>query len=261
MDALDVESRIAAGEQALQALITCVRERAGKLEAHEAEQGLFTRRRPMGLAAMQRYVAQRGTGEGGPAITRADGGIQPREPQLRRRAYGSRFGTCAVARTCDRTPGAPGSFPLDAQVNPPERCASYFLQAWRPLFAVAHPGTERADCLAQLCARDVAESVGRAVAQEAPEDDEGFYAQRPVPHQDPEGARLVGSFDGTGVPRITAEAVKLQAKWGTGEKRQRQKAALVGAATRLMPNHGRPKRSRHSWGIRKPHVRGGRGQG
>jgi hypothetical protein len=68
MDALDVESRIAAGEQALQALITCVRERAGKLEAHEAEQGLFTRRRPMGLAAMQRYVAQRGTGEGGPAI-------------------------------------------------------------------------------------------------------------------------------------------------------------------------------------------------
>jgi hypothetical protein len=67
-----------------------------------------------------------------------------------------------------------------------------------------------------------------AVAQEAPEDYEGFYAQRPVPPEDTAGALLVVSVDGKGVPMIKAEAVKLNAKLGTGEKRQKKKEALVG---------------------------------
>ena len=73
MEALDVETSRAEGEQALQALITSVRENAGKLAAHEAEQGIFKRLLPMGLAAMQRSLAQRGPGDGAPAVTRADG--------------------------------------------------------------------------------------------------------------------------------------------------------------------------------------------
>ena len=125
MEALEFESSIAEGEQALQALITFVRERAGKLEAHEAEKGIFKRLLPIGLAAMKLYFAQRGTGDVGPAITRADSGILPREPKLRNRDYFSLFGKFAVARTCYRKPGEPGIFPLDAQVNLPERCDSY----------------------------------------------------------------------------------------------------------------------------------------
>jgi len=231
MEALEVEISIAEGEQALQALITCVRERAGQLEAHEAEKGICKRLLPMGWAAMKRDFAQRGTGEGGPAITRADGGILPREPKRRRRDYVSLFGTFAVARTCDRTPGEPGIVPLDAQVNRPERCDSSFLQEWMTLFAVEHPFKERADFLAPLFDLEVAESVLRAVAKEAPEDDEGFDAQRPMPQEDPEGELLGVSFDGKGVPMIKTEAVKLKAKLGTGEKRQRKQEALVGVSS------------------------------
>src|SRR5262249_54783155 len=163
-------------------------------------------------------------------ITRADGGILPREPKRRRRDYVSLFGTFAVARTCDRTPGEPGIVPLDAQVNRPERCDSSFLQEWMTLFAVEHPFKERADFLAPLFDLEVAESVLRAVAKEAPEDDEGFDAQRPMPQEDPEGELLGVSFDGKGVPMIKTEAVKLKAKLGTGEKRQRKQEALVGSA-------------------------------
>jgi hypothetical protein len=173
MDALDVEISIAEGEQALQALITCVRERAGQLEAHEAEKGIFTRLLPMGLAAIQLYFAPRGTGDVGPAITQADGGVLPREPTLRRRDYCSRFGTFAVARTCDRTPGEPGIVPLDAQLNLPARCDAYFLQEWMTVFAVEHPLKESADFCAQLFALEGAESVWMAVAKAASEDDEG----------------------------------------------------------------------------------------
>ncbi len=107
MEALDVEMRIAAGEQALQALLTCARERAGTLEAHEAEQGICKRRLPSGLAAMQRSVAERGTGAVGPAVTRADGAMRPRQTPLRGRDSCSLFGTFQVARACRwRTRGA-----------------------------------------------------------------------------------------------------------------------------------------------------------
>src|SRR6266487_3499707 len=105
MEALDVETSIAEGEQALQALIKFAREQAGKLEAHEAEKGIFKRLLPIGLAAMKLYFAEHGTGDVGPAITRADGVDLPRETQLRGRDYFSLFGKFAVARTCYRTSG------------------------------------------------------------------------------------------------------------------------------------------------------------
>jgi hypothetical protein len=240
MDALDVEMSIAEGEQALQALMQFARDNAGKLEAHEAEKGIFKRLLPIGLAAMKLYFAEQGTGDVGPAITRADGVLLPREQKLRGRDYFSLFGKFAVARTCYRAPGAPGIFPLDAQVNLPARCYSYFLQEWMTLFEVEHPFKESAGFFAQLFDLEVAESVLMEVAKEAPQDYEGFYAQRPVPRADTEGELLVVSFDGKGVPMIKEEASKLKAKLGTGEKRQKKKEALVGVSYTVDPKPRSP---------------------
>src|SRR5215207_10882010 len=146
------------------------------MEAHEAETGIFKRLLPMGLAAMKLYFAQRGTGDVGPAVTRADGVLLPREQRLRERDYFSLFGKFAVPRTCYRTPGEPGLFPLDAQVNLPERCYSYFLQEWMTMFAVEHPFQESTGFFAQLFDLEVAESVLMEVAKEAVQDYEDFYA-------------------------------------------------------------------------------------
>src|SRR5215472_961060 len=170
MDALDAEMSIAEGEQALQALLKYVNERADQLEAHEAEKGIFKRLLPIGLAAMKLYFAQRGTGDVGAAVTRADGVLLPREQQLRGRDYFSIFGKFKVARTCYRTPGEPGIFPLDAQVNLPERCYSYFLQEWMTVCEVEHPFQESAGFFAQLFDLEVAQSVVIEVAQDASPD-------------------------------------------------------------------------------------------
>jgi len=240
MEALDVETSIAEGEQALQALITFARENAGKLAAHEAEKGIFKRLLPIGLAAMKLYFAQRGPGDVGPAVTRADGVLLPREQKLRGRDYFSIFGKFKVARTCYRAPGEPGIFPLDAQVNLPERCYSYFLQEWMTVFEVEHPFKESAGFFAQLFDLEVAESVLMEVAKEAPQDYQDFYAQRPLSPEDTAGALLVVSFDGKGVPMIKAEAAKLKAKLGTGEKRQKKKEALVGVSYTVAPKPRSP---------------------
>jgi hypothetical protein len=209
MDALDVEMSIAEGEQALQVLLKFVTESADQLEAHEAEKGIFKRLLPIGLAAMKLYFAQRGTGDVGPAITQADGERLPREKLLRGRDYFSIFGKFKVARTCYRTPGE-------------------------------HPFKESAGFFAQLFDLDVAESVLMEVAKEAPQDYEAFYAQRPLSAEDTEGALLVVSFDGKGVPMIKEEAAKLKAKLGTGEKRQKKKEALVGVSYTVDPKPRAP---------------------
>ena len=240
MDALDVEVSIAEGEQALQALLTFVTESANQLEAHEAEKGIFKRLLPIGLAAMKLYFAQRGTGDAGPAITRADGEMLPREKPLRGRDDFSLFGKFTVARTCYRMPGKPGIFPLDAQVNLPERCYSYFLQEWMTVFAVEHPFQDSAGFFAQLFDLEVAESVVMEVAQEAPQDYEDFYAQRPLSPEDTAGELLVVSVDGKGVPMLKEEAAKLKAKLGTGEKRQKKKEALVGVSYTVNPKPRAP---------------------
>jgi hypothetical protein len=257
MDALDVETRIAEGEQALQALLKLARAKAGKLEAHEAEKGLFKRLMPSGWAAMQLDFAQRGTGDGGPAVTRADGVLLPREQQRRARDSCSRFGTFAVARTCDRTPEAPGLFPLDAQSNLPARCDADFLPEWMPVCAVEHPVKERSSWFEPRFALEVAESVWMAGAQEAPEDDEACSAPQPLPPEDTAGALLVVSVDGTGVPMSQAEATTLTATLGTGEKRQQQQEALGGSARPSLPSHGLPKHVRRSWSSRKRRARAG----
>jgi hypothetical protein len=171
-DAREVETSLAAGEQALQARLTCARDAAGTREAHDAENGLFNRLRPLGMAAMPWSFAQRGTGAVGPVVTRADGVLLPREQPRRGRDDGSLVGTCAVVRPCDRTPGAPGICPLDAQVNRPARCDASVLPEWMTVLAVEHPVQERAGCCAQLVDLAVAASVLMAVAPEAPPDDE-----------------------------------------------------------------------------------------
>ena len=55
--------------------------------------------------AERHKFAQRGTGDVGPAIMRADGVLLPRENKLRGRDYFSLFGKFTVARTCYRLPG------------------------------------------------------------------------------------------------------------------------------------------------------------
>jgi hypothetical protein len=61
-----------------------------------------------------------------------------------------------------------------------------------------------------------------------------------VPQAETEGELLVVSWDGQGVPMIKAAAVKLTATWGTGEKRQQKKDALVGVRSTVDPKPRSP---------------------
>ncbi len=253
-----VEASIAEGQQRVQDLFTFVRKNAKDLEAHQAEKSVFKLLLPIGLAAMKAYFAERGTGDVGPTIVREDGLVLDRQSKLGQRDYFSIFGKFDVPRTCYRASGTgeDGVFPLDEQVNLPERCYSYFLQDWMTQFAVEQPFRETGTIFDDFFDLLVAESVVLNVTLEAQDDYDAFYEQKPPPPVGEEQILAV-SFDGKGVPLIKAEAAELKAKLGSGEKRQKTKEALVGVCYTVDPKARsaedlaeylvRPERARERW--------------
>jgi len=230
MNAYETESSIAEGREEFERLIDFVKENADGMEAHEMEKAIFKKLMSIGQAAMKTYFAKRGTGDVGEEICREDRVIFKKESGLHSRTYTSIFGAVAVPRTSYRTVGEPGIFPLDEQVNFPKRCYSYYLQEWMNSFSLDHPFEEGAERLKRFFGISLVESVMVSVSREGIRNYDAYYEQKTPPVPEEEGEFQVVSFDGKGVPMIKAEAAKIQAKLGKGEKRQKKKEALVGVS-------------------------------
>ncbi len=230
MKAYEIESSIAEGREELEHLFEFVIKNAEEMEAHEMEESIFKKILHIGRAGLKAYFAEKGTGNVGQEITREDGVTQKKESGLRSRTYTSIFGEVAVPRTCYRTAGEPGIFPLDEQVNFPDRRYSYYLQEWMNLLSIDHPFEEGAKRLSRFLGISLVESVMVSVARESTGDYDAYYGQKTPPAPKEEGEIHVVSFDGKGVPMIKSEAAKIQAKLGKGEKRQKKKEALVGVS-------------------------------
>lgn len=230
MNAYEIESSIAEGQEFCERLFDFVRKNAEEQEAHEMEAAIFKKLIPIGQAAMKAYFAERGTGDIGKEIQREDGEILKRESVLRSRQYTSIFGAFPVPRTCYRMAGEPGVFPLDEAVNLPERCYSYYLQEWMNLLSIDHPFAEGADRLNHWFGFSLVESTMVSVSRDGDRNYDEYYEQKTPPAAEEEGEMLVLSFDGKGVPMIKSEAAQIQAKLGKGEKRQKKKEALVGVS-------------------------------
>lgn len=127
--------------------------------------------------------------------------------------------------------------PLDAQADLPDRCYSYLLQEWMDHLSIRESFKESEGTLATLLGIQVSASRLEVVNQHSvtQDGDDEFYAQKPPPVPEQEGALQVLGFDGTGVPMIKREAAALKARLGKGEKRQKTKEAMVGVSYTVEP--------------------------
>jgi len=166
------------------------------------EKAIFQRIMPIAQAMLKTFFATQGTGDQGEQILREDGVVLKRESGLRKRNYTSIFGTLAIDRTCYRVPGEPGVFPLDEQVNLPQRCYSYWVQEWMNLLSLDHPFEEGAQRLQWFFGLELTESVMANVSRDGSQDYEAFYEQKIPPAPDEEGEYQMISIDGKGVPVI-----------------------------------------------------------
>ncbi len=174
----------------------------------DVERGAFDRLLKMGHAAIELFLAAQGDGDLGAELKTETGSVLHRSADTVERPLRTIFGEHTL-RTYVYSSGAKRKIalrPIDARINLAEGKASYLLQEFTQLFCVEKAfgvGARQFEAVfGQRLSVDVLEDINRAMGDQA---DRFLESLPPLPRA-AEGAILVASADGKGVPLVKQDA-------------------------------------------------------
>jgi hypothetical protein len=177
----------------------------------DLERGVFERLLDIGNAAVDLFLNSQGDGDLGDSVTTEEGTVLYRSDTVMPRPLRTIFGE----QTLQAYVYSQGSKrkielrPIDARLNLPEGKASYLLQEFSQLFCVEkafHVGARQFESVfRQQLSVDVLEDINRNMGEQA----DRFLDRLPTPQAAEEGALLVVTADGKGVPLVREDAEKL----------------------------------------------------
>jgi len=191
------------------------------------EASIFNQLIKLGFILMQLYFASQNKGNYGKTIETAQG--IARRGRTSEKSYFSIFGKMKVTRYLYHI-GDVSFAPLDIVLNLPVRCYSYFLSGYTKLPATSSAVRTLALTSYLTPGAKLSISALETISGESSVRYEDYYdlKNRLTKPEKEEDYTVVG-FDGKGVPMIIkAEAAKIVARQGKGEKKQKKKKALVG---------------------------------
>jgi hypothetical protein len=199
--------------------------------AHVVERAILERVLGIGRLALGQFFQMQGTGDLGPSVTLPDGREVARGEKPHGRDYVSIFGTFHLERTVyGAREGQKIEFiPLDARLELPASKFSYVLQDWDQMITTEQPYGQVAQFLEKILGvRQYVDNLER-MSRNMAEDAEAFCWSLEPPPPEEEGAILVESADGKGVPiRHPAEAAPIYAhQHKSGPKPDRKKMATL----------------------------------
>ena len=177
------------------------------------ERGALAQALAIGRAAVDLFLASQGKGDLGASVTTGDGAILHRSEATVERPLRTIFGVHSFqAFVYSRGSNRKIELrPIDARINLPEGKASYLLQEFTQLFCVEKAfgvGARQFETVfGQKLSVDVLEDINRAMGEQA----DRFLDQLPTPPAKDEGAILVTTADGKGVPLVKEDAAKVPA--------------------------------------------------
>ena len=200
--------------------------------AHEVERGIWDQVLKLGREAFARFLTLNGTGDIGPQAVLPDGSSVRRLPTTHAREYRSVFGDFTLTRTCYGTRDGQEItlVPLDNRLQLPAGAYSYLLQQWNQTLGAESAFARVAATLAEILGVEQPvdslernnRQMGTAVG--------AFRDARPIPQPGDEGAVLVTSADGKGIPmRRGPDDPGPKAHRGKGDKANKKRMAVVGA--------------------------------
>jgi len=215
--------------------------------AHEVEEGLFRKLLAFGYQTLGMFFSGCGDGDEGEEVILADGRRVRRLDERHRREYLSVFGLYELSRVVYGTrEGQKIEYaPLDARLKLPESKFSYVLQDWDQFLAVETPYAKVNKTIARILGFKQSVNSLERTNRKMSATVEVFWANQTVPPADEEGALMVCSADGKGVPirRPPEEAVEKPQNPLSTEKKEktgRKKVSLVGAAYTVDPYRRTP---------------------
>lgn len=223
-----------------ESMTRCVEEaiRTGRA-AHELEAELFRRVLEMGHHALGMFFHQCGDGGQGERVLLAEGRCLKRLEKLHSRAYLSVFGEFELQRAVYGTRAGQKIeyIPLDQRLQLPEGKFSHLLNDWNQSLAVDAPFGRVDATLARILGFEQSVHSLERSNRKLAEDVAAFWDTLAVPPANEEGALMVCSVDGKGVPiRGQPKApVMADPPLKTGPKTGRKKVSLVGSVYTVDP--------------------------
>jgi hypothetical protein len=193
--------------------------------------------RKMGLALMQGFVAGQGSGDVGETFE-FEGRVLRRLEKVHERRYVSIFGELTISRQVygSRETQKLEVIPLDARLGLPAGDYSNLLQQWDQSFCVRNSYEESRSSMEGILGLKQSVQALEHMNQQMAPSVEGFRQQRPAPPAEEEGAILVFTADGKGVPmRRRADEPAPQGRLKPGEKSNKKRMATVGAVYTIEP--------------------------
>lgn len=180
---------------------------------YDVEKNVLSRVLEIGHAAIEIFLEAQGEGDLGASIEIDTGAVLYRSEQTARRPLRTIFGDHCL-RTFVYSRGQNRKIelrPIDARINLPEGKASYLLQEFSQMFCVEKAfrvGARQYEAVfGQKLSVDVLEDINRAMGEQA----DRFLDKLPMPAPGDEGAILVATADGKGVPLVRADAEQVPA--------------------------------------------------
>ena len=224
------------GKSEFDQLVAFVRQASDSgLPIHQVERGLWERLRSMGHAMLGAYVQGLGTGDLGPELE-YEGRTLHRLEQTHWRRYVSIFGELLIVRHVYGTRETQKFevVPLDGRLQLPEGDFSYVLQDWDQHLCVKGPYGEARETVQEILGLGQSvrtlEDMNLAMARQV----DSFRQSQPTPPSEEEGAILVLTSDGKGVPMRKDEPAK-SGRRKKGEKANKKRMACVGSVYSIEP--------------------------
>jgi hypothetical protein len=218
-----------------EALLGYVRGEARTEKLHDVERGLFVRLLQLGLALLRLFIEERGPGKlaEGKIVTRE--GTELPYHSKKHLTYFSIFGTLEIERAYYWDLGEEGVCPLDAVLGVPERYYSLLLREWGALIGVGRAFEQVTKQIETWLRVKLWNQAVQLTMQDAAQDVDSFYEQKPAPKPKTEADLVVAQLDGKGVPIRREEPKGKKLRLGKGEKPNRKKEAIAYSVYSVAP--------------------------
>lgn len=199
----------------------------------EMERELFAELLAVGRTLLEGFVVSHGDGDIGEEVER-DGLRLRRLKDQRGRRYLSIFGELRIKRFlyAVREGQKVEHAPLDARLGLPAGDFSYVLEDWQQRLCVQESYGEAVKSLTTLLGVAPSERAAEQMTQRVAADAEVFQLNQAPPPGEEEGAILVATADGKGVPMRRPLEERMRSshpRRGKGEKANKKQMAYVGA--------------------------------
>jgi hypothetical protein len=207
------------------------------LPLHLVEQQQQIKGRQVQRLLLQAHVQQRGTGDVGPALQmlQASPCSLFTHRRLQHRTLKTIFGPIHIDRIGYSHPGQPSIHPLDEALQLPARSFSYELQKRLVHATVQGPLRESMDRILDTSGLTVPMRSLQQILQDAAQDFDAFYAQRPADPSSPAASILVVAVDCKGIPIVKPPRNERSVRRTIGQKANRKKMATVAAVFTRQP--------------------------